>query len=136
VTYVARTAAHATGNSGPVARHIAVDEPVIRRLRDRLRNHARRIEFLSEQVAVIRPEFRRIRANDLEMDDRLSHGQSFLDYALQVIQLPETCNVGRGRTSTKSDRARLSVYDPAALPKRETYLTVKRCSVLKVAGVP
>ena len=53
VALVAHPSADAAGNPGPVAGRVAVHEPVVSRLGDRLSDRGVRVELPSEQVAVV-----------------------------------------------------------------------------------
>ena len=60
VALVAHPSPDAAGDPGPVAGRIAVHEPVVSRLGDRLRDWGIRVELPSEQVTVVAPELLRI----------------------------------------------------------------------------
>src|ERR1700693_1483085 len=74
VALIAHPSTDAAGDPGPVAGRVAVHEPVVSRLGDRLRDRGVRVELPSEQVAVVAPEPLRILPDDFKMHYRLSHG--------------------------------------------------------------
>jgi Resolvase, N terminal domain len=74
VGVVAHTSADAAWDPRPIAGRVAVHEPVVPRLGDRLRSRSGGVELPSEQVAVVAPELVRIFPDDLKVHNWLSHG--------------------------------------------------------------
>src|ERR1700743_2744893 len=76
VARVARATADAAWYPGPVVGRDAVHEPVVQRFRHRLRDRRTRVELPPEEFAVVAPELRRVRPDDLEVHHWLSHDYS------------------------------------------------------------
>src|SRR5690242_9182559 len=76
VALVARAAADAAGDPGPVAGGHAVDEAVARRVRHRLGDRRGQVELPAEQLAEVVAQFSRVLPDDLEVHYRLAHNGS------------------------------------------------------------
>ena len=73
VADVIAASAHPAADTGAVVGRVLVDEPVVAGLRHGVRDRRVRVELPVEQAAVERAELLRLLADDLEVNDRLSH---------------------------------------------------------------